>query len=89
MKQDLNFRISQINSNEIRFTVDKITITIDRFFYENGKHQIATPQAANAQFVCCGSKYIVENTDGVNTVEDWYTDELLPKMQMLSMLLAN
>ncbi|MCW3122302.1 MAG: hypothetical protein JWQ38_1794 [Flavipsychrobacter sp.] len=89
MEQDFNFRILQVQDNNIQFIAEKITITVDRFSYVDGKHEINSPQTANAQFVCCGSKYIVENTDGVATVEEWYTEELLPKMQMLSLLLGN
>jgi hypothetical protein len=88
MEQGFNFRIVKIQDGKIQFTRDKITITIDNFDYNDGKHEIACPRTANAQFTCCGSRYIVENTFGIPTVEDWYWEELLPKMQMLGLLLA-
>ena len=88
MKHDFNFQISKLQDSHVQFTRDKVTITIDNFSYNNGKHEIATPQKANAQFTCYGSEYIVENTLGIPTVEDWYLEELLPKVQMLDLLLA-
>jgi|GEM_PF-1009908 len=88
MEQDFSFRIVKIQDNKIQFIKDKITIIIDDFSYNGDKHEIACPQAANAEFTCCGSRYVVENTLGIPTVEDWYWEELLPKMQMLGLLLA-
>jgi hypothetical protein len=88
MKQSFNFQISKIQDSRVQFIRDKVTVTIDNFSYNDGKHEIANPQTANAQFVCCGSEFTLENTLGIPTVEDWYLEELLPKVQMLDILLA-
>src|SRR5580658_4358615 len=83
-----HFRIVKKWNNKTEFIADKITITINGYSCNNGKHQIAKPKTANAVFVCDGKRYVVGNDGGIPNVEDWYWGELLPKMQMLSLLMT-
>jgi hypothetical protein len=87
MGQAVNFSIMHAG-NKLRFTSDKITITVDECLYSGGKHLIANPATANASFECCGTIYTVENTCGARTVEDWYLEELMPKRQMMDLLMG-
>jgi len=89
MEQQINFRTEKTQDNKIQFIGEEITITIDQFAYNNGKHEIKNPRAASAHFICFGKRYVVTNLDGVTTIEDWYTEELLPKFQMLKLLIAD
>lgn len=89
MEQQINFRTETTDENKIQFIVEEITITVDNFSYANGKHEINEPRKAVAHFICCGKRYVVTNIDGVATIEDWYLQELLPKFQMLKMLIAD
>ena len=86
MEGQLNFLTAKTPDNKTQFINDGITITVDQFSHDNDKHHITDPQTAHAHFVCCGEKYMVENTNGCLTVEDWYARELLPKYQMLTLL---
>ena len=81
------FHIIKSADDKFRFTSNGMTITINGFLYKNGKHQIHSPHAANAQFICYEKNYTIENTEGIETIEDWYREELLPKFQMLNLLL--
>ncbi len=89
MGQQINFRTEKTLDNKTQFIEDGITITIEQFSYSNGKHEIADPRKASAHFICCGKRYVVTNTDEVATIEDWYQQELLPKFQMLRLLIAD
>ena len=84
-----NFSTARTWDNKIQFILDEITITIDEFSENGGKHEITNPRAASAYFICCGKRYVVTNMEGVPTIEDWYSDELLPKFQMLKLLIAD
>jgi hypothetical protein len=86
MKQT-GFHIDKALRNQTKFTKNEITITTDHFTYRNEKHYLDTPFTASAYFFCGNIKYVVENTDGIATVEDWYQNELLPKFQMLRLLM--
>lgn len=88
MEQQTNFTITRTQDNKVQFTSDEITIIVGAFSYNDGKHEIIDPQTANAHFICCGEKYYVDNTMSINTIEDWYLVELLPKMQMLNLLFS-
>jgi hypothetical protein len=88
MEQQINFRTEKTPDDKVQFIGEEITITIDKFSYANGKHEIANPRTASAHFICEGKRYVVTNLDGVATIEDWYTEELLPKFQMLKLLIA-
>jgi len=85
MKQ-LNFNIQKTHDNCTQFISSDITITVTEYSYDNGHHQIVVPEAARALFNCGEEKYIIENTEGYTTIEDWYEKELLPKFQMLILL---
>ena len=74
--------------NRLRFTNGEITITTGQCSFVDGKHQMADPASAKAYFKCCGTEYNVANTVGAMTVEDWYLEELVPKRQMLDLLLT-
>ena len=87
MTTQVNFNIVN-TGDKVRFMSDEITIMVDSCSYTNGKHIIANPSAAKAYFVCCGKQYNVDNTVGAMTVEDWYLNELVPKRQMLDLLLG-
>jgi hypothetical protein len=89
MEQQLNFRTEKTQDDKIQFIGEEITITIDQFAYNNGKHEITNPRTASAHFICCGKRYVVTNVDGVTTIEDWYLEELVPKFQMLKILIAD
>ncbi len=89
MEQQTKFRKVNTRDARIQFIGNDIIITVDHCFYENGKHQITDPKSANAQFTCLGKRYSVANTDGISTVEDWYLHELLPKYQMLTLLMTD
>jgi hypothetical protein len=69
------------------FTDGVLSIIIDQFSFCNDKHYMLEPQSAKAFFSCCGEQYVIENTQSVSNVEDWYWSELLPKVQMLNLLL--
>ena len=88
MDQEVNFKTVKTWDNKIQFTADKITITVDGYINKNGKHYIVDPYNAKAHFVCNGKLYNVVNTNGVETVEDWYLNELLPKYQLLHLLIS-
>ena len=88
MEQDFNFRVSKTQDNYVEFVRETVTIKITGFSYDGGKHEISRPHAASAQFICCGCEFTVENTMGIATVEDWYLEELRPKVQMLELLLS-
>ena len=88
MEQQLNFRIVKTWDDKTQFINNNITIAVEPFSYNNGKHKIDKPMTANAQFVCGGKLHMVTNAKGIATVEDWYLEELLPKMQMLNLLTA-
>jgi len=87
MEPEVNFRTVKTWDNKMQFTADKITITVDRYANDNGKHYIADPYHAKAHFVCGGKLYNVVNSEGVETIEDWYLHELLPKYQLLNLLI--
>jgi len=89
MDTTINFKTEKTEDNKTRFIGDEITITIDQYSYANGKHEIVNPRAASAHFVCFGKRYVVTNLEGVPTIEDWYVEELLPKFQMLKLLIAD
>jgi hypothetical protein len=88
MQKQRNFSIVKKDSGDFQFTRGEIAITVDQFTYDDGKHHIASPQKANADFECSGKRYSVDNTNGFSTVEDWYLEELLSKYQMLVLLLT-
>ena len=87
MERQTNFRVVHVK-DEIQVAEDEIVIALDNFSFDNDKHYITDPIAANAQFVCSGTVYSVGNTNCIPTVEDWYSQELLPKYQMLSLLMT-
>lgn len=89
MKEQINFHPIINRDNEIHFKVGNIIIIIDHFNFNNGKHEITNPGSANAQFFCLGKKYSIDNVDEFTTVEDWYHNELLPKFQMFTLLMAD
>ena len=89
MEQQINFRTEQTDDNKIQFIGEEITITADKFCYNNGKHEINEPRKASAYFICCGKRYVVTNMDSFTIIEDWYVDQLLPKFQMLKLLIAD
>ena len=89
MGTELNFNTTNTHDNKTRFVLDDITITVDRYFEREGKHEIGTPAAATAHYSCMGKNYFVTNGNEVPTVEDWYAEELLPKFQMLRLLIAD
>jgi len=86
--QEMNFRAVKTWDSKIQFTANKITITVDQYTNKNGKHYIAHPYSARAHFVCGGKLYNVINSDGIMTIEDWYLQELLPKYQLLNLLIG-
>ena len=88
MEQQINFRTEKTSGDKTLFIGEEITITVDKFSYANGKHEIANPRAASAHFICYGKRYVVTNLDGIATIEDWYLEELLPKFQMLKLLIS-
>jgi hypothetical protein len=89
MGEQINFRTEKTEDNKILFIGEEITIAIDQFAYNNGKHEIINPQAASAYFICSGKRYVVTNMDGITTIEDWYLEELIPKFKMLKLLIAD
>jgi len=89
MGQQLNFNTAKTWDNKTQFIGNDITITVDQYSYNNGKHEIVNPCAASAYFICCEKRYVVTNLEGISTIEDWYTEELLPKFQMLKLLIAD
>lgn len=89
MAQPLNLSIERKAENKVLFTGDKITITAGYFSYEHGKHRLAEPETAQAQIACCGKIFNIKNTACVPTIEEWYFDELLPKMHMLDLYLGD
>lgn len=89
MEQVLNLSYERREGDKVQFTGDKITITTGNFSYDNGKHRLAEPRTAQAQFVCCGKLFTVENTTCIPTIEEWYFNELVPKMHMLDLFLGD
>ena len=89
MEQQINFRTEKTDDDKIQFIGEEITITIDKFSFANGKHEINEPRKAVAHFICCEKRYVVTNMDGFATVEDWYLHELVPKFQMLKLLIED
>jgi len=89
MEEQIKFRTEKTQDNKIQFIGEEITITIEQFAYNNGKHEIINPRAASAYFICFGKKYVVTNMEGITTIEDWYHEELVPKFQMLKLLIAD
>ena len=86
MKQPNIFRIITTWDKKTRFIMDNITITVSRYSYENGKHQIDNPETAIAQYELFGKKHVVKNTKCVSTIENWLFGELLPKTERLKFL---
>jgi hypothetical protein len=70
------------------FTDGVISIIVDKIACCNNKHYLLEPRAAEARFSCCGDSYTVENVGALPTVEDWYEEKLLPKVQMPNRLLS-
>jgi hypothetical protein len=89
MGKEIKFSADKTPDNKTRFILDGITITTDECSDRNGKHEITTPRTAIAYCMCCGKKYVVTNVEAIRTVEDWYTEELLPKFQMLRLLIGD
>ena len=89
MAQETNLNISVTANNNVQFTDNNITIMVNSFSHNDGKHFIVEPQTAKAQFVCAGKQYDFNNTQGILTVEEWYKTELLPKFQMLTLLFSD
>ena len=87
MKQQIDLHAMKVKG-ENSFTDGLISIIVDKFSYQNDKHYMMKPQSAKARFLCCGEWYTVDNSMGISNVEDWYQEELLPKVQMLSLLLS-
>jgi len=86
MEQHVNFFIINTSDGKTQFKGDDITITVDGFLFNNGKHVMTDPGKASAHFVCGGELCVFNNTQGITTVEDWYWEELLQKWQMLKLL---
>ena len=86
MKQPGLFRIITTWDKKTRFIIDNITITVNRFSYLNGEHQIVEPETATARYELSGKKYTVRNTQCISTVENWFFGELLPKTEKLKFL---
>lgn len=86
MEQQADFQIVNTWDNKTQFTLGDITITSGMYSCENGKHRIAEPGKANAHFVCGGRLFTFANREHYTTVEEWYFEELLPKLQMLRLL---
>ncbi len=83
MKPPFNFRVITTWNKKTRFILDNITVTVNSFSFQNGKHQIVNPETAVAQLEWSGKKYMVKNTSCVSTVENWLFGELLPKAERL------
>jgi hypothetical protein len=88
MERYENFDIIRTGDNRAQFIRGEVTITIGQFACDNDKHYIADPLTARANFECSGEYYTVNNANGFSTVEDWYLEELLPKVQMMALLLS-
>lgn len=83
------FQMVRTKEDKTQFINSAITITVAHFYYCNGKHIITDPRSASAEFGCCGKNYTVENSNSIDSVEDWFMEELLPKVQMLGLLLTH
>ncbi len=88
MEKRNNLRSLEIAAGKTGFTDDVISIVAGQVCYNNNKHYMLEPQKAKAYFFWRGERYVIENTEGFSTVEDWYCNELLPKIQMLTLLLC-
>lgn len=86
--EQINLIITKTPDNKVQFAIGEITITIDECANIDGKHKITTPHTATAYYTYYGKRYIVTNVEAIPTVEDWYNDELLPKFQMLKLLIT-
>ena len=89
MEQQLIFRIEKTLDGRSLFIKDEITINIQGYSCKGGVHEITYPRMASAEFECDGKKYVVSNWDCFATVEDWYLQELLAKLQLLKLLIAD
>ena len=69
--------------NEMKLTDGEITITTGRCAYYHGKHHMNDPANAKATFIRAGKRYMLKNTQRIATIEDWYMEELLPKLRQV------
>jgi hypothetical protein len=88
MDPHVDFDIVKTQDDKIKFIGAEAEITAREISYCDGKHYMTEPHTAHAHFQCEGKKYLVDNANGLTTVEDWYNTELLPKIQMLRILLS-
>ncbi|MGN6566809.1 MAG: hypothetical protein ACTHJ0_02590 [Flavipsychrobacter sp.] len=73
------FRTVKTADDKTQFIAGNITITVSDYTYYEGRHQIADPRSATAQYIHAGQTYECSNKEGYFTVEDWYAHELYPK----------
>jgi len=73
------FRTVKTTDGKTQFIAGNITITVNDFTYYEGRHEIAEPRTAIAQYTQDGQTYECSNKAGYFTVEDWYAHELYPK----------
>jgi hypothetical protein len=88
MEKQVNLCISKTEDNNYRFVCDDIIIIVDHYSTADDLHYITNPGTAIAYFKCNENKYSVDNTNCLTTIEEWYTEELLPKKEMMSLLLT-
>ena len=81
MKPMKKLRLLQNSEDTNKFSDGEIKITTGKVAFYHGKHHMTDPQNARADFIRLGKRYILKNTGGMPTVEDWYEKELLPKFQ--------